>query len=148
MMKTGLILFSLFIVLASLIGACTPSVNEVTSQEPEDLVRNYFEAWDSGDFESMYASMSDGFKSIEPTANTLESFASYAKSQGITGVEVIAIDPLSNSKDKAAVNYEVSFITARGNVPFEGTFSLRHRAKDKVPGWKLIHPYGDNVDTS
>ncbi len=29
-----------------------------------------------------------------------------------------------------------------------GSYSLRYRRNDSIVGWKLIHPYGENVDTS
>ena len=31
---------------------------------------------------------------------------------------------------------------------FSDKFSLKFGQGDIIPGWKLIHPYGENIDTS
>ena len=96
----------------------------------------------------MYSLISDGFKKLEPTANTPEKFAEYAMAQGIEGVRINSIGETSNDGKTASVDYDVEFTVNGQAVPFSGTFTLKYRKDDKTPGWKLIHPYGKNIDTS
>lgn len=97
----------------------------------------------------MYATLSDGFKRIDPNAKDLVTFRSFASSQGIEGVNIISIEEKSNDGKTASVDYSVEFILSDGSrSPFTGTFTLKFRQGDVIQGWKLIHPYGENIDTS
>ncbi len=132
---------------------------------PEAVVRQYFEAWNAGDYVNMYAAISDGFKRIEPTAKDLSTFRAYAQAQGINEVKIISLQEKMNDGSTAAIDYEVEFIfndgknegkddgkndrkNDRKKQPFKGTFTLKYRPGDIIQGWKLIHPYGEKVDTS
>ena len=116
---------------------------------PEEAVRQYFTSWDKKNYPDMYASISDGFKKIEPTAGDLRAFREYAESQGITNVEILSIKGVSNDGQAASVYYSVEFTLSDGKKSrFDGTFTLKYRQGDVIPGWKLIHPYGENIDTS
>ncbi len=115
--------------------------------KPVDVVTKYFESWDKKNWVEMYSTISDGFKKIEPTAQTLADFREYSESQAIGGVRVISINEKSNDGKTAVVDYSVEFETSKWNK-FEGTFTLKFRQGDIIRGWKLIHPYGNNVDTS
>ena len=116
---------------------------------PEKVVEQYFAAWDKKNYPDMYATISDGFKKIEPTARDLRAFKAYAESQGIDNVKILSIKEASNDGTTAAVNYNVEFLLSGGKKSrFDGTFTLKYRQGDVIPGWKLIHPYGENIDTS
>ncbi len=116
---------------------------------PERAVRQYFEAWDAGNYPDMYATLSDGFKKIDPNARDLATFRQFASTQGIRGVRILLITETSNDGTTAAVDYEVEFTLEDGTTrPFQDTFTLKYRPGDVIRGWKLIHPYGENIDTS
>lgn len=122
---------------------------EYSFPAPEEVVRQYFTAWDQKDHPNMYATFSDGFKKIEPTATDLRVFKEYAQSQPVPKVKIQEITEKSNDGRTASVNYAVEFVMEDGSkTPFEGTFTLKYREGDIIRGWKLIHPYGENIDTS
>jgi len=115
---------------------------------PEEVVRQYFTSWNNKDWPNMYATLSDGFKKIDPNAKDLAAFRNFASSQGIEGVNIISIKETSNDGTTASVGYSVEFVSADGNKrPFSDRFTLKFRQGDIIPGWKLIHPYGPNIDT-
>jgi len=142
--------FALFSLL--ILAACSnqePSKKIEQGATPEQVVRTYFEAWGQKDWQSMYAVMSDGFKKIDPDAKNLETFSQFASSQGIEGVKILNLKGTIFDETTAAVDYSIEFTLSNGATrKFDSTYTLKYRAKDKVPGWKLIHPYGPNVDTS
>jgi len=114
---------------------------------PEKVVEQYFSSWNNKDYTNMYATISDGFKKIEPTAITLKEFKNYVDSQGIQGVKILTIKEISNDGQTASVDYDVEFVLTNGQkTPFRGAFTLKYR-KDVIQGWKLIHPYGEKIDT-
>lgn len=117
--------------------------------EPLITVEKYFNAWNDKDYKTMYNLISDGFKKIEPTAKTFENFKNYAEAQNIEGVKIIKLEQEKSWGNKAVVNYNVKFITKEGReFPFKGKFTLKYKSSDKIPGWKLIHPYGEKIDES
>ena len=123
--------------------------SEYNVPSPEEVVRQYFAAWDKKNYPDMYAAISDGFKKIEPTAGDLRAFKAYAESQGISNVKILSIKEASNDGRTATVDYSVEFSLSDGKKSkFDGTFTLKYRQGDVIPGWKLIHPYGGNIDTS
>lgn len=116
---------------------------------PEEVVRQYFTAWGNKDYAGMYAAISDGFKKIEPTARNLQTLREYANSQSIDGIKILSIKESSNDGRTASVDYSVEFLLSNGKKSkFDGTFTLKYRQGDIIPGWKLIHPYGENIDMS
>lgn len=116
---------------------------------PQDVVRQYFESWNNKDWPNMYAAISDGFKKIDPNAKNLEAFRTFASSQGIEGVNILSIKETSNDGTTANVAYSVEFVLSDGSKrAFSDRFTLKFRQGDIIQGWKLIHPYGHNVDTS
>ncbi len=120
-----------------------------STPSPEEVVRQYFESWNNKDWPNMYATLSDGFKKIDPDAKDMATFRSFASSQGIEGVNMLSIKETSNDGTTASVDYSVEFILGDGSTrPFSGSFTLKFRQGDIIPGWKMIHPYGPNVDTS
>jgi len=126
-----------------------PIEEEYNFPSPEKVVEQYFMAWDNKDYVNMYATFSDGFKKIEPTAKTLQDFKNYAGSQNIEEVEIINIEEKSNNGEMASVSYEIIFSLTNGQkIPHEDRFTLKYRQGDVIQGWKLIHPYGENIDTS
>jgi len=116
---------------------------------PEQVVRAYFEAWDRKDWKVMYPVISDGFKKIDPDAKDQEAFSKFASNQGIEGIKILNLKETLFDETTAAVDYSIEFKLSNGATrKFDSTYTLKYRAKDKVSGWKLIHPYGPNVDTS
>jgi len=137
----------LIVAVAGVIAANRQEPEEYTFPQPEEVVNQYFSSWNSKDYPNMYAAISDGFKRIEPTAKTLQDFKSYVGSQPIKGVSITSIDETSNDGSTAAVDYDVQFMLADETIkPYEGTFTLKNRQGDVIRGWKLIHPYGENID--
>lgn len=141
--ETVIIAFILFFIIG-----CSPSTEKDNSLAPRTVVEQYFNAWNNQDYEAMYNLISDGFKSLEPTAKTLDNFVAYAKAQGITAVKVISLEEKSNDNTTATVDYAITFLVKNNEVPFQGTFTLKYKLNDTVQGWKLIHPYGEHIDTS
>ena len=116
---------------------------------PEEVVAQYFTAWNNKNYPDMYATLSDGFKKIDPYAKDLATFKEFSSSQRIENIEIINIKEISNDDSTAAVSYSVNFILADGTErQFSDKFSLKLRQGDVIRGWKLIHPYGENIDTS
>lgn len=144
---------------AFIVAACSPqqqqapqlqqqqvqSVN-VSGLQPAEVVRLYYEAFDKKDYATMYALISDGFKEIEPTAKTYELFAAemgkYFKSG--KGIKVVEVKEPEVDNDTAVVGYKVMLQLNTGSRELDSVFTLRKRHN----GWKLIHPYGQNIDTS
>lgn len=161
MKKIYFILFYfLFIVL--IVNACTKQqethqivqkpVRAVSSEDvsrltPEEVVVLYFQAWDDKQYEVMYSLVSEGFKQIEPTANTLDDFELYINSFFETekGINVIEAKEAYSTDTEAGVNYKIEIIRKDGaKREFSNAYTLKKRAN----GWKMIHPYGENIDTS
>ena len=95
----------------------------------------------------MYSLVSDGFKKIEPTAKTFEDFKSYmAKFYDTSlGVRVIEAKESYKNDKEAGVDYKIEITNKDGTKKeFSNTYTL----KKKTNGWKLIHPYGQNIDTT
>ena len=116
---------------------------------PEEVVKQYFNAWSNKNYPDMYAAISDGFKKIELTAKDLGTFRNFVESQGVGSIEILSIKEASNDGKTATVDYSVYFLNQGGKkTKFDGTFTLKYRQGDIIPGWKLIHPYGENIDTS
>ncbi len=145
-MKKFLFLIIIGIPFLLFLSGC--SKNNSNDEEPAQVVKEYFRAWDNADYEKMYGLISDGFKDIEPTAISLDNFKNYAESQRITSVEITDITLDSNTGNTATVDYDVTFLVNKKEVPFQGIFTLKYKPNDARPGWKLIHPYGENIDTT
>lgn len=125
------------------------SIEQYNFPEPERVVRQYFTAWSNKDYVNMYATISDGFKKIEPGAKDLATFTNYVGSQGIKSIDILNIEEKTNDGETVGVDYSVEFILDSGEKrKFDGSFTLKSREGDIIQGWKLIHPYGDKIDTS
>ncbi len=117
--------------------------------KPDEVVQQYFEAWDRKDYANTYSAFSDGFRKIDANAATLDDFRNYTRAQGIESVKISGLKLASNNGLTATVDYSIEFTLADGSTkPFSGTYTLKFRAGDIIRGWKLIHPYGKNIDTS
>ncbi len=142
------------LIIIAVIGVAYVQLTQTTEQSyrvssPEEVVRQYFESWSKKDWPNMYAAISDGFKNIDPGAKNLTAFRNFASSQGIEGVKIISIKEESNDGSTATVAYSVEFALSDGSTrPFSDSYTLKFRQGDIIPGWKLIHPYGPNVDIS
>ncbi len=114
-----------------------------------EAVKQYFESWGKKDWPNMYSVISDGFKKIEPTAKTLAGFKVYAESQNMSAVKILGLKEESNDGKTAIIGYSAEFTLSDGSKKeFSDKFTLKFREADVIKGWKLIHPYGENIDTS
>lgn len=130
------------------LGACSPKQQVTTVQRPtpEDVVRTYFTAWNTKDYGTMYQQISEGFKQIDPQAKDIQTFSAsmavyFEKGDALL---VQSVKETSNNGKKATVEYTILMKLKSDEKPFSGTYTLKKR----VGGWKLIHPYGENVDTT
>ena len=125
----------------------TVSAEDVSTLTPEQVVILYFQAWNDEQYDVMYSLISDGFKQIEPTAKTFKDFKSYMEKFYDTslGVSIVEAKESYRTEKEAGVNYKIE-ITNKDNTKKElsSTYTLKKRAN----GWKLIHPYGENIDTT
>lgn len=94
----------------------------------------------------MYSLVSDGFKKIEPSAASLESFKNeqgkfFEKGDSI---KVVKTATISTNGKVAKVDYTIELGLKTGKQQFSGTYTVRNTDD----GWKLIHPYGNVFDIS
>jgi len=155
----NLLLFS-FLFLTLFISACakqqpqtlqktvpTVSSEDVLTLNPEQVVILYFQAWNDEQYDVMYSLISDGFKQIDPQAKTLGEFKANMEKFYDTalGIRIVEAKESYNTGQEAGVDYKIE-ITNKDNTrkEFSSTYTLKKRAN----GWKLIHPYGKNIDTT
>lgn len=139
----------LILVLAVLLTACAPKeAPKISQTQAAETVYKYFDAWSRQNYTEMYSLISDGFKKIEPTAKTLQDFEAYAKKQGITKIRINSIIDKQNTGEVAVIDYDVTLTINGQETPFQSTFTVKKKPYDSPPGWKLIHPYGENIDTT
>ena len=125
------------------------SIGDYTFPKPDEVVQQYFEAWDRKDYPTMYSTFSDGFRKIDENAATLDDFRNYTQAQRVESVKIVGVRMTSNNGLTASVDYSVEFTLADSSTKsFSGTYTLKFRTGDIIRGWKLIHPYGENIDTS
>ena len=156
----NLFLFS-FLLVVLVINSCTKqqppqiaqkTVSIVSSEDvsvltPEQVVVLYFQAWNDERYNIMYSLISDGFKQIEPTANTFDDFKPYMEKFYDTalGIRVLEAKESYKTDKEAGVDYKIEITNKDGSKKeFSSTYTLKKRAN----GWKLIHPYGENIDTA
>ena len=157
-MKNLIIIFFLFFIL--FINACAKTQQQTTQKTipiidskdvsiltPEQVVILYFQAWNDKKYDVMYSLISDGFKQIEPTAKTFDDFKPYmAKFYDTSlGVKVLEAKESYKNDKEAGVDYKIE-ITNKDETKKE--FSSAYTLKKRANGWKLIHPYGKNIDTT
>ncbi len=151
-MYSGLVVLLLFSVLGIIYTNIQQKNLEKESYHapsPEDVARQYFTSWNNKDYANMYATISDGFKKIDPNTKDIATFKNFADSQGIKSINILNMQETSNDGETAHVDYLVEFILNDGRKQnFNDTFTLKLRQGDVIQGWKLIHPYGNNIDLS
>ena len=120
---------------------------DVSKLTPEQVVTLYFQSWNDEKYDVMYPLISDGFKQLEPTAKTFGDFKSYMEKFYDTalGVRITEAKESYRTEKEAGVDYTIE-ITNKDNTKKE--FSSTYTLKKRVDGWKLIHPYGENIDTT
>ena len=163
MKKLYFILFHLLIIVL-LVNACskqsqqssqqaiqniipTVSLDDVSSLTPEQVVILYFQSWNDEQYDAMYSLISEGFKQIEPTAKTFEDFKANMEKFYDTalGIKIIETKESYRTDKEAGVDYKIEITNKDGTKKeFSSTYTLKKRAN----GWKLIHPYGKNIDTT
>ena len=138
----------LIIVLLTL-TACTQTkieAKDISALAPKEVVESYFNSWAAKDYQTMYSLISDGFKKIEPTATTYDKFEAEISKYYDTanGIKLLETGDVAIEGDSATVSYKIELGLKTGKKTYDGVYTLRKRAN----GWKLIHPYGQNIDTS
>ena len=121
--------------------------NDVQNLNPEQVVNLYFQSWNDKNYDMMYSLISDGFKQIEPTAKNSGDFKSNMEKfyDTANGVKVIEAKETYNNGKEAGVSYKIRISNKDGSEKdFDSTYTLKKRKN----GWKMIHPYGKNIDTS
>ena len=159
-MRNGFLFILLFLII--FINACakqqtqkqniqqsiqTVSGEDVSTLTPEQVVILYFQAWNDEQYDVMYSLLSDGFKQIEPTAKTFDDFKTYMEKFYDTalGVRIVEAKESYKTDKEAGIDYKIE-ITRKDGTKRE--FSSVYTLKKRTNGWKLIHPYGENIDTS
>src|SRR3989338_6535862 len=125
----------------------TVSAEDVSSLTPEQIVILYFQAWNGEQYDIMYSLISDGFKQIEPTAKTFDDFKPYMEKFYDTalGIGILEAKESYSTDKEAGIDYKIEITNKDGSKKeFSSTYTLKKRAN----GWKLIHPYGENIDTT
>ena len=120
---------------------------DVSALTPEQVVILYFQAWNDEQYDVMYSLLSDGFKQIEPTAKTFDDFRANMEKFYDTalGVRILEAKEYYKTDKEAGVDYKIEITNKDGSKKeFSSVYTLKKRAN----GWKLIHPYGENIDTS
>ena len=143
----ALILSILFLVSCTKTAVKLDYPKDVSSLSPEDVVSLYFQAWNDKRYEVMYSLISDGFKQIEPTAKNFDEFKAYMSKfyETSSGIEVLEVKEIYNKENETGINYKIAVISKNNErKEFSSTYTLKKRAN----GWKLIHPYGENIDTT
>ena len=138
----------------------TVSSEDISVLTPEQVVILYFQAWNDEQYDVIYSLISDGFKQIEPTAKTFNDFKSYMEKFYDTalGVRVLEAKESYSTDKEAGVDYKIEITRKDGTKrEFSSVYTLKKRAsnaserertRSQVTGWKLIHPYGENIDTT
>ena len=158
--KKFFILFLIFLFAILFISSCAKteqqtspknvpiiSSDDVSKLTPEQAVFLYFKSWNDKKYDVMYSVISDGFKQIEPTAKTFGDFGSYMGKfyDTASGVRVIEAKEAYKNEKEAGVDYKIEITNKDGTKKdFSSTYTLKKRTN----GWKLIHPYGNNIDTT
>lgn len=94
----------------------------------------------------MYTLVSDGFKKVEPSAASLESFKNEQEKFFEKGdsIKVVKAVTASTNGKIAKVDYTIELGLKTGKPQFSGTYTVRNTDN----GWKLIHPYGNVFDVN
>ena len=156
----------IFLFMILFINACSKTSNNIqsiksddlSSLTPQQIVTLYFQSWNNKQYDIMYSLISDGFKQIEPTAKTFEDFKSYMSKFFDTsaGVNVVSAKEAYKNEKEAGIDYKIEITNKDGTKKeFASTYTLKKRVsnaseptRSQVTGWKLIHPYGQNIDTT
>lgn len=126
--------------------ACAPQSSSETAIA-EKIVVDYYTALNTKDYQTMYGLISEGFKQIEPTAKTYAAFVPYMSKFFDTAnrIEVRSTKVTSSTLTNIVVEYVAVIELKNGqNKELKSSFTI----KKKTEGWRLIHPYGQNIDTS
>ena len=125
----------------------TVSAEDVSALTPEQVVILYFQVWNDEQYDVMYSLISDGFKQIEPTAKTFDDFKAYMEKFYDTalGVRIVEAKETYKTDKEAGIDYKIEITRKDGSKrEFSSVYTLKKRAN----GWKIVHPYGENIDTS
>jgi len=133
---------------AFFIYGCTNGNNErqIRDMNPQEIVTLYYASFNNKEFRTMYTLISDGYKEIEPTAKTYEDFEKEMKKyfDSASGMKLQSVKEISNDGSTAVVDYKLELYLNSGLKVLDSSFTLKKREN----GWKLIHPYGDKIDTA
>lgn len=137
--------YALIIVSVLITGCTAPQSSETNTAEK--IVIDYYTALNNKDYKTMYGLISEGFKQLEPTAKTFETFSAYISKFFDTaqGIRVTKTTVSSADEQKIVVDYVAEITLLNDNKKdLKSSFTV----KKKQEGWRLIHPYGQNIDNS
>lgn len=124
-------------------GTTEQDKSNYTFPEPEEVARQYFEAWDRKDYATMYSSLSDSFRKINPNATSLDIFRNFIISQRVESLKVIEIKKISSTSAVARIGYSIEIAFADGSKKnSSGIFSVEMKDGDIIPGWKITSAFG------
>ena len=125
----------------------TVSAEDISALNSEQVVILYFQSWNDEQYNVMYSLISDGFKQIEPTAKTFNDFKDYMEKffDTSSGVGIIEAKESYRNEKEAGVEYKIEITNKDGT---KKEFASAYTLKKRTNGWKLIHPYGQNIDTT
>lgn len=142
-----LVLLLLFAFLAGCTQAATCPFSPSKEFSPADVVTGYYNSFEKKDYSAMYDLISDGFKKIEPTASSYRDFEAEMSRFYVTAesIRLVSVEKPSVTNDTASVGYKIEVKLREGSVKsFNSVFTVKKRCN----GWKLVHPYGQNIDAS
>lgn len=130
-----------------LLASCSPKASSEDTAIAVKVVNEYYTALNNKDYLTMYSLISEGFKKIEPTANTYESFEAYIAKffDAANGIRITSTKIVSATSTEVVVEY-VALVELKNGATKE--LKSLFTVKKKPEGWKLVHPYGDKKDLS
>lgn len=133
----------------ALLASCVPAEQPTPFIEgtPVEIVQKYYGAWAEKDYRTMYALVSDGWKSLEPTARTQKAFSNHMDGffETVNGIRLVFASEQGNTGSESTVSVALEVETLDSRFLMNNQ-TLTLRLKDN--GWKLIRPYGEYADLS
>ena len=129
----------LLFALVSVLAACEPA-----QPQPDGVAKSYAEAWQRGEYQTMWGLLTDGSRQAVGTAGLIDRIPRIAQEMGQTSVDVKvgpSSRPLANGSadaNHATIPLDVTFHTARvGDVRRTTTLALVYIGEKDKGVWKI-----------
>ena len=129
----------LLFALVSVLAACEPA-----QPQPDGVAKSYAEAWQKGEYQTMWGLLTDGSRQAVGTAGLIDRIPRIAQEMGQTSVDVKvgpSSRPLANGSadaNHATIPLDVTFHTARvGDVRRTTTLALVYIGEKDKGVWKI-----------